>query len=232
MKGRFVRLSPLLVLLAIQCSTVQMRSVDAEGTAPFDDQIRVLFSSPSSVRGSGTVKMAVAGERHSAVVDVHKANGTVKASLYSSFGAPVGFFAAGSDSGVMSFQGEKRTLAIDQPLDADMFPWAENILIGDLATLLCGRLPPRFSFPRLPDERINGRGKSILVWKSDTVTLSLVFLRHSLRLKRSILEIHPRGNAGLTVTCGSFFKGTARFISLDVDDRNYFSLKYEKLQEE
>jgi|GEM_PF-6449254 len=233
MKVRFVSFLALLILLAIRCSTVQLRSSCTEGTAPFDDQIRTLFLSPTSFRGSGTVKMAFEGERRSAAVDVKSANGTVKASFYSAFGSPAGSVVTTSDSGVMIFQGERRAFSIDQTPDADLFPWAGNIRFGDLTTLLCGRLPSRFLFTRPPDERINGGGgKSTLVWKNDTVTLSLVFSRHSHRLKRSMLEMHPRGNAGLTVTCGSFFKGTARFISLDVDDRNYFSLKYEQLQEE
>ncbi|MBN1578620.1 MAG: hypothetical protein JW913_18800 [Chitinispirillaceae bacterium] len=186
------------------------------------------------LRGSGKVLFAFHGERQSGWFDLHcNHDRSFAATFYAPLGAVIASVTAHNDSGKIVIQGKESFLSPEQRLDSLSFPWGRELRFNDLTALLCGRIMPTLSFPqRPPDELRSGGIRTTAVWREKEFEISAIFSRSLRRLKRIVIKYHPNTGQAYSVTYDSFFDGKARYISFNVDDRNYFSIQYERLEKE
>jgi hypothetical protein len=186
------------------------------------------------LRGSGKIEYVVDGERQSGWFDVYYGHDSgFTATFYSPFGTIVGAITAANDSGSVSFKGQNYSLTNAQTLDTLSFPRGRELRLEDLISALCGKIIPSIRLPRRqPDEMLAGVHRTTYVWKEPEKEISILFSKSLRRLKRILVKYSPESGRNYLLLYESFFGGCARIITFKVDDRNYFSIKYERLRKE
>ncbi|MBN1307692.1 MAG: hypothetical protein JXA18_07240 [Chitinispirillaceae bacterium] len=185
-------------------------------------------------QGSGKVFLCFNGERQSGWFDVrYTRDRSFSATFYSPLGTIIGSITAHNDSAKMLIRGKEYAFSPEQTLDSLSFPWSGGLRLSDLTALLCGRLMPSLTFPLRPPDELHSKGvRKTAVWREKNSEISAIFSRSLKKLKRIVIKYHPDDGQAYVLSYGSFFDGKARYLSFHVDDGNYFSIHYERLEKE
>ena len=218
----------ILSLFAISCSRPPRLQTETDF-----QPLKFLFNNHrSSIRGGGGISIAVDGERYSGSADVKwKNSGVFRADFYSPFGTLVASVNADSVSGTVFLDDKEYVFRLEQTMDSLPFIWGRHITFRQFGFILTGQVPQNLvSIGSKPDTIVT-RGKyASVIWKTDQFEIDAKVSRRSSDL--DLLRFSFIGQEHWNMQFSSIKEGLARSIEIKEDDRNYFSIRYERLHSE
>jgi len=183
------------------------------------------------IRGFGQISVSVDGRRYNGSIDIDYKNDLFKASAYSPFGALVASIDADSVQGELSDGKNSNHFFLDAIADSLMFISTDDLTFRDFICILTGRLPQKFNKMGMkPDSVLHEKRTSSLIWKKDSLEITARVHNKSSQLTR--LTVRNTGNSGWRLLFEGINEQLAQSIELRVDDRNYFSIHYQRLKRE
>lgn len=183
------------------------------------------------IRGFGQLAVSIDGRRYNGSIDIDFKNDLFKASAYSPFGALVASIDADSMQGEISDGKNSNHFYLDAVADSLMFISTDDLTFRDFICILTGRLPQRFNkMEKVPDTVFQGKRNSSLIWKQDSLEITASVHNKSSRLTR--LTVQNTGKRGWKLLFKGINEQLAQSIELRIDDRNYFSIHYQRLKRE
>ncbi len=185
-------------------------------------------------RGTGKVEYAVEGERLSAWFDIHyREDESLSATIYSPFGNILGYIDIGNDSGNAVIQGKQYDLSKEPLLDTFFHSSLTGFSLKEFVFLLCGRIIiPADFLNRPPDSIKTIKNENVYIWFEPQGEINLFFSKRFGKIKRIIIKAASEKENKHSIIYDSFSKRFVRIITFKVDDRNYFSIKYERFYRE
>lgn len=183
------------------------------------------------IRGFGQISVSVDGRRYNGSIDIDYKDDFFKASAYSPFGALVASIDADSVQGQISDGKSSNRFFLDAIADSLMFISTDALTFRDFICILTGRLPQRFNkMGKAPDSVYQGKRNSSLIWKHDSLEITARVHNKSSQLTH--LTVQNTVNRGWKLLFEGINEQLAQTIELRVDDRNYFSIHYQRLKRE
>ncbi len=183
------------------------------------------------IRGFGQISVSVDGRRYNGSIDIDYKNDLFKASAYSPFGALVASIDADSVQGEISDGKNSNRFFLDAVADSLLFISTDDLTFRDFICILTGRLPQRFNkMGKIPDTVLYEKRNSSLIWKQDSLEITASVHNKSSQLTRLI--VRNTGNRGWKLLFEGINEQLAQSIELRIDDRNYFSIHYQRLKRE
>ncbi len=183
------------------------------------------------IHGFGHLAVSIDGRRYNGSIDIDYKNDLFKASAYSPFGALVASINADSVQGEVSDGKNSNLFFLDAVADSFLFISADNLTFRDFICILTGRLPHRFNkMGKAPDTILQDKRNSSLIWKQDSLEITARVHNKSSQLTR--LMIQNTGKKGWKLLFEGINEQLAQSIELRIDDRNYFSIHYQRLKRE
>lgn len=181
------------------------------------------------IRGFGDISVAVDGKRYNGSIDVDWEQANFKASAYSPFGTLVASFSADSVDGIIFVDGKVRKFPLESEPDLSPFVLGEGICFKDFISIITGRIPTEyFTLQSEPDTVIYSKRNVILSWSSDRFETMALISKKDSKLVKFIVK-STVGNGWELAFSNPAFE-LARTIELKINDRNYFSINYERLK--
>jgi hypothetical protein len=187
------------------------------------------ISSPFSANGKAII--ATDRERYQGSIDVScDSNGVFNALWYGPLGIVVASLAADTVSGVVTVDNGTFAFRRDQTMDTLPFAWGGGLRFGDQIDIISGRIPgPVGSVACGPYDSLWIKKKAInMRWKTDNMTILAVVGRKTGMIEKIVATI--KGKKPWTLTMDRFRNGSAYKIEVKEDDRNYFSIHYERVR--
>ena len=223
---------PVLFFL-ISCSTPPVLHLE-------EQQVRTLLAElckdvtvPVAFKGSGSVLFVTNGEKQSGSFDErYKSVSSMAATFYSPMGTIIGSISAHGDSGVVMLPEHSFQLPLASPLDSLKLAWVSNITLGALITALCGKVAHQFNPDSLVEKPQPARHRREFTGENKTIGYAVISSNDLKKLKRIVVTVGTKvpSEKKISIVYESFFSGIARYITIKVDDRNYFSLRYDNVQ--
>ena len=218
----------ILLLFAISCSRPPRLQTETD----FEPSELIFNSHKSFIKGGGGISIAVHGERYSGSADVKwKNTGVFRADFYSPFGTLVGSVNADSVSGTVFLDDKEYLFRLEQTMDSLPFSWGRHITFRQFGLILTGQVPQNLVNIGSKPDTIVTRGKyASVIWKTDQFKIEARVSRKTSDLDR--LRLSFLGQEHWDMQFNSIKEGLARSIEIKEDDRNYFSIRYERLRSE
>jgi hypothetical protein len=220
---------PPVTALALCCSSTTRLRHNAPVFIPGKDLARYTETGPFT--GFGKIRASSEGEKFFGTFEVQsRKDRSLKMVFYSPLGTFAGAISARNDSVVLRFGENEHVLAFSDTFSGAPLRWGNLLSAGELIQALCGRVMYLDSLLLTePEEIIHSGFRNTYIWRTRRWKLSASFSGKSNRLRQVVLEKNGDGTTVFSIRFTSFSNGAARFISMKVDDRNYFSITYEQL---
>jgi len=187
--------------------------------------------SNEKIRGFGQISVSIDGRRYNGSIDIDYKNDLFRASAYSPFGALVASIDADSIQGEISDGKNSKRFFLDAIADSLMFISTEDLTFRDFICILTGRLPQRFNkMGKMPDTVFQEKRNSNLIWKHDSMEITARVHNKSSQL--TSVTVQNKGKSGWKLLFKGINEQLAQSIELRIDDRNYFSIHYQRLKRE
>ncbi len=223
----FVFLSSLF-LLSVCCTRhplVNLKSSATDTLFSFKDK------NTQRIRGFGQLAISVDGRRYNGSIEIDCKKDLFKASAYSPFGALVASIDADSLQGEITDGKASNRFFLDAVADSILFMPTNDLTFRDFIHILTGRLPQRFNrLGQKPDTIFQGKRVSSLIWKADS--MEIIARVHNKSSKLTRLTVQNNQKRGWKLLFDAINEQLAQSIELRVDDRNYFSIHYQRLKKE
>ena len=102
--------------------------------------------------------------------------------------------------------------------------------MADVVVLLTGRIVSDAVQERIPDTSFIQKNYQVKLWKSEKTQVSYFFSKDFRHLKRIIFKYYGGSVDNYSLVFESFYEGFSRYITFKADDRNYFTLKFERFR--
>jgi hypothetical protein len=201
------------------------------GSTPQLSEIYRNGGAPSHFRANGKTVIATDRERYQGSIDVScDSNGFFNAQWYGPLGIVVASLAADTASGVVTV--DKGTFAFlrDQAMDTLPFAWGGGMRFDDFIDIISGRIPgPVGTVASGPYDSLWIKKKAInMLWKTDNMAVMAVVGRKNRVIEKIVATM--TGIKPWILTLDRFKNGIAYKIEIKEDDRNYFSIHYERIR--
>ena len=218
-----------LALLLSCAVTLPSRSV-GDGETYFSALNRLCEDVPRV--GTGTVTASTAGEKATGLIDMRYSGvQSFKAVLYSPLGATVGSLVSGDDSLELIIGKNRRVMAFSDSFAPDLLPWGRGLRCDEVIRALSGQILYCDSIGNRHPQKIIATGFRIsYIWEIGPWRIIAVFSRMNKRLRYVELHKSTNGNDDYTIRFDSISASGARIIAMKADDRNYFSVEFERLR--
>jgi hypothetical protein len=184
-----------------------------------------------SIRGYGEIDYAENGSKQTGSFDVEwAAPDSFNVHFYSPFGTILGKASANIDSGFITFDNKVHRVSLHQNLDSLFLLRGYGLQLYSLVILMTGRVLSEVVPDRRPDSSFILKKYRIQYWNNEGRTVKYFFSKDFRRLNRIVYNYKDGSETGYQIIFRSFREGFSRYISVSVDDRNYFSLKFEALR--
>lgn len=226
LRERKIFLFATLSLLFFSCSNAPSLKIDSG----FSNN---LFKEACAKRiyGYGDLEVSIDGRRYSGSIDIDWTDEFFRANVYSPLGNLITSINSNCSLAVLS--SKDGDLKFNTDTIPEMFPFVlvKGLGFNDFVTVLTGRLPGGYNkFDNVPDTVYHEKKSTVLVWMSDSVE-SVAYMSKKNHLISKIV-IKNRKNSRWKLNFNKINQMLASSIHLMVDDRNYFSIIYEKLKME
>ncbi|HEX3018922.1 MAG TPA: hypothetical protein VHP36_01405 [Chitinispirillaceae bacterium] len=217
-----------LTLLTVSCTTHPAVNFDNHLT---DDFFCFKDKLLKRIYGFGQLAVSVDGRRYNGSIDIDWKNDFFNASAYSPFGGLVASIDADSLQGKISDGKSSNHFFLDSVVDSIPFIVVQDLTFRDFICILTGRVPQSFNIlSQAPDSVAQGRRVSRLFWRVDSMEIVAQIQNKSSQLTR--LSVQNTRNQGWSLIFNGINQQLAQSIELRIDDRNYFSIHYERLKKE
>jgi hypothetical protein len=179
----------------------------------------------------GSVEVMVDGESRKGSLELKWVRSRFfKADFYAPLGIIVGYIMADSSGGNIEYEDRTHAFSYASTMDTLPFSWAQEMRFGEFTEILKGRPPASFRtvLERPPDSLERQGGAIYAVWKTDSYMMRARIGGRSPKIE-AVTFVYAKRQPPWRLTLGSFEKGTAKKIELRENDRNYFSIKYAKV---
>lgn len=180
---------------------------------------------------SGETTICIGGEVHSGAVDAKlDSNGLFAANIYGPLGILIASVSADTEQGSVTTEKGMQSFRRDQTMDTLPFAWGSNCTFNDLIAVFSGRAPESLAvILDCPPDSISDKKKTInIIWNTDILRAGMTIRKKTNRVETVFFQ-HKK-NAVWYLKLAGFRQGRAYKIELREDDRNYFSITYEKIR--
>jgi hypothetical protein len=180
---------------------------------------------------SGEAMICMNGEVHSGSVDVkHDSNGLFTANIYGPLGILIASVSADTEQGSVTTEKGMQSFRRDQTMDTLPFAWGRNCTFNDLIAVFSGTAPDSLAaiLDCSPDSTLDKKKTINIVWNTDILRAGMTIRKKKNRVEAVFFK-HMK-NAVWSIKLAGFRNGRAYKIELREDDRNYFSITYEKIR--
>jgi hypothetical protein len=180
---------------------------------------------------SGEATICINGEIHSCAVDVkHDSTGGFAANFYGPLGILIASVSADTTKGSVTTEKGTQSFRRDQTMDTLPFAWGRNLSFNDLIAVFSGTAPDALAaiIDGLPDSTLDKKKTINIIWNTDILRAGITIRKKTNRVETVFFE-HMK-NAAWFLKLAGFRQGCAHKIELREDDRNYFSIIYEKVR--
>lgn len=186
---------------------------------------------PKRIHGFGEITLSIEGRRYIGSFDIDWKSDFFQLSVYSPFGGLAAVIHCDSLRGKISTDGKDYIFFLDDEPDSLPFMLGEGLTFRDFIFIMTGRLPQNYDKLRQkPDTVLDGKRDQRLIWNSDPFEIVAYISKKSTSISR--LEIRNIKNKAWHLFFNGINQSFTRSIELKVDDRNYFSVRYERLKQE
>ncbi len=230
MKLSFPVVVAAVVLIVSNCAST-LKSRSGNDTEAAVAEIR-RYCNDDPVVGFGTISAASAGEKVTGSIEVHySGRNSFKIVLYSPFGALVGSLVSREDSIVVDFGRQHKVIAFADTFTSEILPWGVSLPGIEAVRAVTGQILYGDSLTnRTPEKIITTGFRTMYVWKMGEWTYNAAFSRRQGHLKYVEIKRDSENSEEYTIRFKSFTASRARFITMSADDRNYFSIEFERLR--
>lgn len=181
------------------------------------------------LNASGEATICINGEIHNGTIDIQTGtSGALSASIYGPLGVSIASIRADSIEGSLVFDKGTRFFRRSQKMDSLPYAWGRDLSFNDLTAIITGGIPDSFKIVlNSPPDATQESKKTInLLWKTDNLTI-----KASIRKKDKYIEVMEflcTRQMHWSLALSNFKQGFAYKIKVREDDKNYFSITYEK----
>lgn len=176
----------------------------------------------------GSLSLSMKGEKFKGNIAVSLSDTTgFDCTIYSPFAQIVAIISSKNDSAVCSAGDKTTRIGIHDSVGSLQFFSQYPFTFYDVARILTGRVMDKGFCSLQPDSFYYVRGKRVLGWKKDTVTIELHFSSHGQKIER-VNYIHKKGRFW-ELTLSSMKSGIGKVIYFHDSEMNYFSIKYNRI---
>ncbi|MFP4162378.1 MAG: hypothetical protein ACLFQB_00520 [Chitinispirillaceae bacterium] len=216
----------LLVILLANCTKPPRLNVDSVSDAiePFSE-IRFDIE---KFKASGDLTVSQKGRKNSGKADVlWDSTGTLKAFIYSPFGAQVASIEADGSRGRILMNEDLYLFALEEKMSTLPFRWGRHFTFKQFIHFLTGRMPLSVEqVESQPDHLDHDGTEAVAVWESDSVTIRAQIGRRSGTVESINFDYNLQGDT-FSAQFSRFERGLAREIVIRDDTRNYIFIKYD-----
>jgi hypothetical protein len=187
------------------------------------------FDSPAKVIGAGNIALNVQGEKFSGTINFQLIkNESFHADIYSILGTVVASIDGDTNRGVFNFNGKEYVFPVDSTMDSLPFNWSKHIIYREFVELLTANLSSLATIMKERPTSISNSGHiSTTIWDLSDSLITLIVDRSGFKAKTLMVK-NSREN--WLIVFSNFKKQIAQSILFKDDEKNYFSINYEKLK--
>ncbi|HEX2959286.1 MAG TPA: hypothetical protein VHO70_20800 [Chitinispirillaceae bacterium] len=193
--------------------------------------VKELLSSkrPRRMMAGGSVEVALDGQFFSGSADIRSFGDTVfKINVYSILGASVLQFDCGSERADVMFQDSNFQIDKSDTMDQLPYEWAKRITVEQFIGFLQSNFEMLDIIKKYKPQFLEGKRDVKLIWEDSVSRAQLVI--HKRTGSIAALLIQPDKNALSDIRISDFSGATARKYKFFDDNRNYFSIHYDKVR--
>jgi hypothetical protein len=180
---------------------------------------------------SGEATICIGGEVHSGAVDVkHNSSGWFDANFYGPLGILIASVSADTAQGSVTTEKGTQSFRRDQSMDTLPYAWGRDLSFNDLIAVLSGTVPDSLAAicDGPPDSTLDKKKTINIIWNTDILKVAITIRKKTNRVETVFIE--NRKNTAWSLKLAGFRQGCAHKIELREDDRNYFSISFEKVR--
>lgn len=216
----------VLVFLQIRCT--QPPAIDWE--APAEQLYRFALPVSEPVAAFGDVTVAYEGERHRGKISLwYKADTSFVCDLQTPWGTPLASIEGTPEGGRVTVGDQVRELEFDQPISSVYYFGTYPFTFRQLARILTGTYAHVLASRSAPDSAWSGAQHRILLWDDTTREVRLRVHRRTGRL-RDVCFSEEEDVPPWRLCLSRFENGRAKRMELQLDERNYFVVDYERFK--
>ena len=180
---------------------------------------------------SGKAAISINGDVHAGTVDVlNDSAGKFAASFYGPLGVMIASVTADSAIGCVSMEKIVHSFRRDQTMDTLPFAWSRKLTVNDLIAVFSGTMPDSMAaiLENRPDSTQEKKKTINIVWNTDILKVTATIRKKKNNVESVVFEDNIDG--AWSIKLAAIKQGRAFKIELREDDRNYFSITYEKIR--
>jgi hypothetical protein len=227
------RINAVLTVVCIVATNIVLSCAGTRNPAYRSDEAintAYLFNdSLAMFHAAGDVFFSLQGERHKtqAVVELKK-NTDFSCSIYGPFMQPVAVLSSNTDSARIYVEEQEFRYSINDTVQNIPFFKGFPIIFSDMVRILTGRVIKKDVFLCDPSRQEDKGREKIMYWESDSLTVQMVLVHGGKKVK--LLRYEVGGTRPWTCEYSLFEDGLFKEMQFRVDEKNYFSLKYDHIK--
>jgi hypothetical protein len=185
---------------------------------------------PLRFRGTGEVTVAVDGEASSGSFVISKGPGNcLKVDMYSLIGSVVASVRSDSLQGEITLNDKRYSMGFGQTMDSLPFRWGALLRFGEFIRYSACSMPDLSMMRREPDSISGIHGKTAAVWRIDSSEVTVSIGRRVEEVVFDFARFAADSQSRWQMRFSRFRGEIPYSITLIDDERNYFSINYEKI---
>jgi hypothetical protein len=193
--------------------------------------VKKLLSSerPGRMMAGGSVDVALDGQSFSGSADIRSWGDTIfKINVYSLLGASVLKIDCDSSKANVVFQDSNIQIDRSQKLEPLPYDWAKEVTVEQFIGLLQSKFYKLDILNTIEPHFSEAKRDVKLIWEDSVSKVQLVIHKRSGTIV--LLLIQPDKNTSSEIRISDFFGTSARKYKFFDDNRNYFSIHYDKVR--
>lgn len=231
MRVRWDLLCLLSILTLLQVAFVNCAPPPLDYNALESGVVKKLLSSerPRRMQAGGSVDVSLDGQFFSGSADIRSWGDTVfKINVYSILGASVLKLDCDSSTADVVFQDSNFRIDRSGVLEPLPYKWAGKVTVEQFIGLLQSKFYKFDILNNFEPHFVEAKREVKLIWEDSVSKVQLVIHKRSGSIV--LLTIQPDKNAPSEIRISDFFGTSARKYKFFDDNRNYFSIHYDKVR--
>lgn len=184
---------------------------------------------PNRMQAGGSVDVALDGQSFSGSADIRSWGDTVfKINVYSMLGASVLNLQCDSSKAKVAFQDSIFHIERSDTLEPLPYAWAKRVTVEQFINLLQSKFYKLDILNNFEPHFAESKREVKLIWEDSVSKVQLVIHKRSGLIV--LLTIQPDKNAPSEIRISDFFGTSAQKYKFFDDNRNYFSIHYDKVR--
>ncbi len=215
----------MVIVLLFSCAGTQKQKAilftEKENALQFVDSLQ-------GFQAVGEAALTIRGERYRGKISVLLKDGSdFSCEVYGPFAQTIASITSDKDSARFNFEERIYDLSIHDRISTIPFFTIYPFIFSDFVRILTGRIVSQELFSNEPSKVKELRRKTVYTWSSDSLKMEVETAKNG----KTVLNIRYSAIKGpsWTLTCSSYKNGICKEIYFKSDEKNYFSLEFDKI---